>query len=136
MNISLLTSHRFEVHIKNQRLGFRSISGLKITASFEPLQVGGMNGSPVLLPVPVKEPGRLVLERGISSLNALADFVPGARIAEEMQIHIVNEKGRSSVTYSVLSPIVESIELSKLDALESTAIIETFSLLHYGIEAL
>lgn len=134
--LTVLPSYRFEVHIERNTLGFRSISGLKLTSAFEPLAVGGFNESPVLLPVPVKEPGRLTMERGVSSLHSLSDFIPGELIANEMQIHILNENNKPIMSYSVASPFTETIELSKLDAMESSVLIKTFSVLHHGITCL
>ncbi|MDR1735342.1 MAG: phage tail protein [Oscillospiraceae bacterium] len=129
----LLASCRFAVMIRGSALGFRSISGIKLSASFEPLQVGGQNDAPVMLAIPVKEPGKLVMERGVSPAGALSNFRPGEKIADEMQIDILNENGEASVSYSVASPVVESIELSKLDAQDSSVLIETFSVFHGGI---
>lgn len=131
-----VSAYRFEVILNNNKIGFRSILGLKLTASFEPLSVGGLNQGPVMLPVPVKEPGRLTMEKGAASLNQLKDFIIGKRLAQEMQVKIMNEDGGTGITYAVALPILESVELSKLDAMESSILIETFTVLHRGITRL
>ncbi len=134
MSDDLITSYRFVVKIQGRTLGFRSISGIKMSAAFEPLQVGGQNKNPVMLAVPVKEAGKLVMERGASTVAALSSFTVGSKIAENMEIEIQKEDGTKGVSYSVTAPLLESIELSKLDAQDSTVLIETFSVYHSGIE--
>jgi phage tail-like protein len=133
MRDGLIASHRFLVSVGGAEIGFRSISGIKLAAAFEPLQVGGRNDSPVMLPVPVKEAGKLTMERGVSTGAALSSFSPGKKIADAMQIDIRDEEGNLGVSYRVTNPVVESIELSKLDALDAAVLIETFSVLHSGI---
>lgn len=130
----MLSSYRFVVYVLGVGLGFRSISGIKMSAAFEPLQVGGQNNYPVMLAVPVKEAGKLVMERGVTPLRALGMFNPGTKLADEMQISILTELGLPGVSYSVKEPLLESIELSKLDAQDSTVLVETFSVFHSGIE--
>lgn len=136
MGSDFLFAYRFEVHINNKKLGFRSVSGLKITAAFEPLMVGGMNMGPAMLPIPVKDTGRLTMERGVAPSNALGSFQLGRRITDDMQIHIINANGKTGVSYSVAYPILESIEYSKLEATDSSVFIETFTVIHHGISPL
>ncbi len=134
MSDDLIASYRFIVKIKGKKLGFRSISGIKMSAAFEPLQVGGQNNYPTMLAVPVKEAGKLVMERGASTIAALSDFTVGKKVADSMEIEIQKEDGKKGVSYSVTAPLLESIELSKLDAQDSSVLIETFSVYHSGIE--
>lgn len=136
MGADFLFAYRFEVLIKGKKLGFRSVSGLKLTAAFEPLMVGGMNTGPAMLPVPVKDTGKLTMERGVAPANALEDFQLGRIITNDMQIHIINDKGKPGISYSVSFPMLETIELSKLEATDSSVFIETFTVIHRGITPL
>lgn len=136
MSSDFLFAYRFEVHVNGKKLGFRSVSGLKLTAAFEPLAVGGMNTGPVMLHIPVKDAGRLTMERGVAPANALESFQPGHTITNDMQIHIINAQGKAGASYSVAFPMLETIELSKLEATDSSVLIETFTVLHQGITRL
>lgn len=136
MSSDFLFAYRFEVHINGKKLGFRSVSGLKLVAAFEPLMVGGMNNGPTMLPAPVKDTGRLTMERGVVPANALDSFQLGRIITNDMQIHIINSQGKTGVSYSVAFPMLETIELSKLEATDSSVFIETFTVIHSGITQL
>jgi phage tail-like protein len=133
---SYLHAFSFEVHINNETIGFKSVKGIKLTTAFEPLQVGGMNDGPVMLPVPVKEGGRLTLERGKYKSDALKKFQLGTPI-EEMYICALTENGdeAGAAVYTVEFPIVESIELGAFDALSSEVLIESFTVVYRRITA-
>lgn len=135
---TLLQGYRFEVSIGNKnRFGFKSVDGLKLTAAYEPLAVGGRNDGPVLLRVPVKNAGKLTFERGkyyVISGQSL-NFRPGQTLAKSMSIRILDDSGKPRVTYNVNNPMLESIELSKLDATNSSVLIEKLTIVHQGISA-
>jgi phage tail-like protein len=130
----LLNAYSFEVQIGKDEIGFKSVKGIKFTTALEPLQVGGMNDGPVMLPVPVKEGGRLTLERGKYKSDALNLPRPGTSI-EEMYICALPEDGNynDAAIYAVESPVVESVELGALDALSSEVLIESFTVAYRRI---
>jgi phage tail-like protein len=130
----LLHAFRFKVVIGKDAIGFKAVKGVKLATAFEPLQVGGMNDGPVMLPVPVKESGRLTLERGKYIAKALDMLRPGTPI-KEMHIHALAKDGDGAAVYTVESPIVESIELGAFDALSSEVLIESFTVAYRRITA-
>jgi phage tail-like protein len=132
----LLHGYNFVVSVGVGMIGFRSVSGLKITAAFEPLAVGGYNSSPVMLPASVKEPGRLTFERGKRITSRLIQLKAGSVLPEPMTIMVLNPYGVIGASYSVTAPVMESVELSKLGAEDSAVLIETFTVIHRGVEEL
>jgi len=135
---ALLPGYRFEVYFgNNNRFGFTNISGLKLALAYEPLHVGGKNDGPVMLRAPVKEHGKLTMERGkyfASPRSAyFFSFQPGQRLAEHMTIEIKDDYGKRRAVYHVHHPVLESIELTGLDAKSSAPLIEKLTILHQGI---
>ena len=132
----LLPVYRYEVDLgDNREIGFKSVSGLKISAAYEPLEVGGINNGPVLLRMPVKDTGRITLERGkylSKSANAFT-YLPGKMLGESMIIKVKNDDNKVGATYSVRNPVIESIELPTLDAMDSSVFIEKLTIAHRGI---
>jgi len=128
--------YRYEVFFeKIKTLGFKSVSGLKLAAAYEPLEVGGVNDGPVLLRMPVKDTGKLVFERGkylIESSNSFM-FFPGQQLGNEMDIFINDHDGTVGAIYTVRQPKLETIELSTLDAMDSSVLIEKLTIVHRGI---
>jgi len=132
----LLPVYRYEILFENIKLlGFKSVSGIKLAAVYEPLEVGGVNDGPVLLRMPVKDTGKLTFERGKyygDSTNSFT-FIPGQHLGKEMDIFVNNNDGIVGVIYTVRQPMIESIELSTLDALDSSVLIEKLTIVHRGI---
>jgi phage tail-like protein len=129
------TAYRFKVFLGNpgKEIGFQRVSGLKLSLGFEPLAVGGKNDGPVLLPVPVKEPGRVTFERGRKSADILPELCPGACLTN-VAVSVLTRDGGVLVTYHTPMATVESLEVSELDALRGEILIEKYTLLHSGLE--
>lgn len=122
----LLNAYSFDVEIDGSLIGFKSVKGLKLSAAFEPLQVGGMNDGPVMLPVPVREEGRITFERGKYKKKSSQLPRPGT-LVKDITILLYDEDDSYKAEYILESPAVESIELGSLDALSSEILIETFT---------
>jgi phage tail-like protein len=131
----LLNAYSFKVEIGKDAIGFKAVKGIKLTTALEPLQVGGINDGPVMLPVPVKEGGRLTLERGKYKADGLKQFRPGTLI-KEMRIHALAKAGdkKGAAIYTVEFPVVESVELGAFDALSSEVLIESFTVAYRRIK--
>ncbi len=126
VNVNLMPAYRFKVVVDNAEIGFRSVSGLKLATAFEPLAVGGKNDGPVMLPVPVPDGGRLTMERGKYSGEALSLPQPGV-VIKTMTVTLLGDEKKELATYTVEDPACESIELSTLDSLSSDVVIESFT---------
>jgi phage tail-like protein len=126
-------SYRFRVLFSgvDVEIGFARISSLKLSAAFEPLEVGGKNDGPVLLPMPNKTPERTVFERGRKQYSALTALEPGTRL-DGIDIHLLNERGGVVAVYSTGIAVVESIETSELDAVRGEVLIEKCTVIHTG----
>jgi hypothetical protein len=133
----LATAYRFVVFLgnENHEVGFQRVSGLKLSVGFEPLVVGGKNDGPVLLPLPVKEPGRVTFERGRASTSFLDALYPGACF-DGLAILVLADDGGIAAAYSTPTAIVESLETSDLDAVRGELFIEKYTILHSGFEML
>ncbi|MDR2356316.1 MAG: phage tail protein [Clostridiales Family XIII bacterium] len=136
----LLTGHRFKVTMsdagKNNAYftcGFKSVRGVKIARAYEPLAVGGKNDGPVLLPLPVKEPGRLTLEHGKAPKERIAWFEAGRSLGMDVLVSVLDETMEKAAEYALKGAVIESVELSALDALSSEVLIESVTILCSGI---
>ena len=133
---SLLPVYRYEVEIDRLRIfGFKTISGLKLSAAYEPLEVGGVNNGPVMLRMPVKDTGRITFERGkyLSEFWSPFMFRPGLNLGRQIIILVKDDHGIVGAVYRVQRPMLEAIELSTLDAMDSSVFVEKFTIVHEGI---
>lgn len=126
-------SYRYRVKFSgiNQEIGFARVSGLKLSAAFEPLEVGGKNDGPVLLPLPLKTPERTTFERGRKQFAILTALGPGTRF-EGIDLHLLDEGGTVVAAYVTGPAVVESMETSDLDATRGEVLIEKYTILHTG----
>lgn len=130
---SLFQVYRFEVWFGGEAFGFMRVSGLKLSAAFEPLAVGGQNDGPVMLRVPVRDAGRLTFERGKYYAGQKLALRPGQALAEPMSIVVKNDADDVTLTYKISTPVLESVELSGLDASDHTVLVESLIVAHQGI---
>lgn len=132
----LLPVYRYEVLFDGISVfGFKSVSGLKMSVVYEPLEVGGVNDGPVLLRMPVKDTGKLTFERGKYLAESTNSFIfqPGQHWAVQMVILVKDDDGEVGATYQVKQPMLESIDLSTLDAMDSSVFVEKLTVVHRGI---
>lgn len=130
----LLHAYSFAVDIDNVKIGFKSVRGIKMAMAFEALQVGGQNDGPALLPVPVKDGGKLVFELGVCAKPPQGLPWPGTPV-KSISVSACNSLGDAVYTYTLEAPVVESIELGALDALSSEVLIETLTIAFRSIKA-
>jgi hypothetical protein len=136
----LLLGHSFQVTMTGGgnnaeyfTCGFKSVKGVKLATAFEPLQVGGQNDGPALLPIPVSEPGRLTLERGKVPRGQIAWFAQGRSPAGAVSITVLDASHKEAAGYLLRGAVIESVELGALDALASEVLIESVTILYAGI---
>jgi hypothetical protein len=131
----LLVAYRFSVNIDNTDYPFAAISGLKMDMAFEPLQVGGLNDGPVMLPIPSKDAGRATFSKGKISNPAKPLPRPGMPL-KDVSITTYNADFTTGNVFSLEAPVLESIELAGFDAYTSEILIETFTISFRNIKEL
>lgn len=126
-------SYRFTVLIGPMKIGFSRVSGLKCAAALEPLNEGGADAPHMVRARPkLSEP--LTFEMGASTgVNRLLQFTVGLPLILPMTVVTMTENWGIGRTFTVDDPIVESWQLSDLDAMNGEVLIEKFSVLHSGI---
>ena len=137
----LLMGHSFNVMMYNPNTfepfftcGFKSVKGVKITSTYEPLMVGGKNNGPVLLPLPNKEPGRLTLEHGKTLKDRIFWFNMRHTLDAEVKVMVFDENMQEAAMYFIKNAVIESIELGDLNALASEVLIESVTILYSSIQ--
>lgn len=132
----VMNSHfRLRLEQNGPELGFQEVSGLRLSAAFEPLQVGGYNHGVILLRVPVKDNGKITLKRGKYKKEATKrlKMMPGVTLGSRVYIDVLDASGKLQITYQILSPYIETVELAALQADQTAVLIETCTLMHQGI---
>lgn len=133
----LVMNNRFRLRLEQNgpELGFQEVSGLRLSAAFEPLQVGGYNHGVILLRVPVKDNGKITLKRGKYKKEATKrlKMMPGVTLGSRVYIDVLDASGKLQITYQILSPYIETVELAALQADQTAVLIETCTLMHQGI---
>ena len=114
---------------------FSRISGIGSTAESEEIAEGGRNSGPHLLAVPAKWQTQLVLERGVLPVSHwMYRLKPGMRLGTWLQIIVMDESGLpTSRQFWIEDGIVTKWELSDLNALGNSILIERMEILHDGI---
>lgn len=126
-------SYRFTVLIGPMKIGFSRVSGLKCTSALEPLNEGGAD-APHMVRARPKPSEPLIFEMGVSTgVNRLLQFTVGLPLLLPMTIVTMTENWGIGRIYVVVSPVVESWQMSDLDAMNGEVLIERFSVLHSGI---
>jgi len=134
-----LNTHRFVVLCGNEEFGFSRISGIRGGGSFETIREGGVNDYAYALPSPNTEIEKLVFERGMCNGEAAYEkyFMPGGtKKLDDMVICVMDEADSISRIIEVNKPIVESWELSDLDANQSELLIHKMTVIHKGLTML
>lgn len=114
---------------------FSKISGIESAAETEEVAEGGKNSGPLLLPVPKKRHAPLVLERGFLPANHwMTRLKPGMRLGTWLQVIVLSENGSSiDRKFWIEDGTVTKWELSELNAMGSSILIERMEILHDGI---
>lgn len=97
---------------------------------FTPIQEGGLNDDVHMLPAPIQQRNKVIFERGWYPLPLDRLYMrPGRRIDPGITIITLGEKMLPGGGFFLYSPIVESWELSDMDAMTSAVMIKKFTVL-------
>lgn len=126
---------RFLVLTGGESICFSKISGIEITMEQEEIFEGGKNGGPHILFSPHKKNPPLVLERGILPNNSwLSKLRPGMRLGTWLQVVLLDEQGNPMErTFGIDDGTVVKWEISGLDALGNSIVVEKMEIAHDGI---
>ncbi len=120
--------HYFQVTIGNQMASFAKVSGMEQSMEYEPLQEGGMNWGPWLLPIPQKQLKTLRFERGLQDAPSQLKLIPGMQIPEGIGVTVMDISGDLLASFVVKNVTVIKWELGVLDAQNSGVLLETFEI--------
>lgn len=114
---------------------FSKISGIESSIELEEIQEGGKNDGPHLLSAPGKRHPPLVLERGVLPVNHwMSRLKPGMRLGTWLLVILLDENGDiTQRLFSIDDGIVTKWELSGLDAMGNSILVERMEILHNGI---
>lgn len=134
--VDYLSDYRFEVITKNQeKVGFMKVSGLTTEIELEEIPEGGKNDGPHLVIVPHKRHQPLVLERGIFPKKSWIEKIkPGMMLGTWMEIFPLNsQKKRTARSFRISDGMVTKCEISGLDAMGNSILVNKIEIVHNGI---
>lgn len=120
---------------ENLRMRFSKVTGLEYSMEYEELAEGGKNDAPHILTVPHKKHAPLVLEHGmVPAESRFANMKPGMRLGTWLTVILLDAKGELTGTrFWITDGIVTKREVSNLDAMGNSILIERFEIMHDGI---
>lgn len=129
----LLLNNQFLVAIGRNLYSFTKVSNLSDVYELETLQQGGINQYPEFL---TKQKGKgetLVLERGVQKegLSKEDKLQPGTRVSAVTII--VLDHGRIGRCYSLDYGVITKKEVSPLDAMGNSILIDKLEITHSGL---
>lgn len=139
MSGTYMSNFRFRVITgkdgENNGSSFSRVSGIEVTMEQEEIQEGGKNDRPHILLSPHRKNPPLVLERGISNRgNWLNGVKPGMRLGTWLKIYLLDERGEmTDKIFEIADGIVVKWELSGLDAVGNSVLVERIEIVHDGI---
>src|SRR5687768_9325130 len=101
----LYTAFLFSIEVEGGRAvgGFSEVSGLVFETEVQIIRVGGMNEAEVQLPGPAKFPSRLMLKRGLGSIEPLWEWYSsvytGAIERKDVTIRLKDEQNREVMSW-------------------------------------
>lgn len=133
----LIPSYSFNVTFDGIPFSFSKISNISGSIDIDTIVQGGSNDSPIIVPVPKKNPDMLILERGTytSAKEMLfAYFKEGTQIAA-ITISVLRN-GKTVRMFFITNGVIIRREYSPLDASSSEVLIEFLQIAHTGITEL
>lgn len=120
---------------RGSKLHFSKISGIESTIDYEEIQEGGKNDSPHILAVAHKKHQALVLEKGVIPVTSwMSSLKPGMRLGTWLQVIVLNSKGEmTNKRFWITDGIVTKWEITGLDAMGSSVLVERLEIVHDGI---
>ncbi len=136
---NLMADFRFKVMTGrdegDSEICFSKISGMELTMEQEEIQEGGKNDGPHILMAPHKRHQPLVLERGVLPVSSwMSRLKPGMRLDTWLTVVLLNQYGTmTGRRIQIDDGIVTKWELSGLDAMGNSVLVEKLEIVHDGI---
>ena len=117
------------------KICFSRVSGIESTMEQEEIAEGGKNDGPHILLAPHKRHSPLVLERGVVPAESwMCRLRPGMRLGTWLMVILLDEKGtQTKRKFTISDGIVTKWELSGLDAMGNSVLVEKLEIVHDGI---
>lgn len=114
---------------------FSKISGIEKKLDYEEIYEGGYNESPHLFPIPHKQHAALVLEKGAAPVGGWINQIkPGMRLGTWMTVALLDITGKETKrSFTISDGIVTKWDISGLNALGNSILIERLEIMHEGI---
>ncbi len=114
---------------------FSKVSGVEIAMEQEEISEGGKNDGPHILCAPHKKHQPLILERGVLPADSwFRTLKPGMSLGTWLHIILLDENGRMTARqFGISDGIVTKWDISGLDAMNSSVLIERLEIVHDGI---
>lgn len=115
--------------------GFSKVSGFELTMEQEEIAEGGKNDGPHVLVAPHKKHQPLILERGVLPVSSwLYRLKPGMRLGTWLLVAVLDAYGgMTEKRIGISDGIVTKWELSGLDAMGNSLLVEKIEILHDGL---
>ncbi len=114
---------------------FSKVSGIETAMEQEEIPEGGKNDGPHILCAPHKKHSPLILERGVLPADCwMRGLRPGMSLGTWLHIILLDGNGRMTMRHFGISDgIVAKWEISGLDAMNSSILVEKLEIVHDGI---
>lgn len=138
-------SFHFRVEVGGAQLSFQEVSGLEAEMEIEEITEGGENHFKHRLPKAVKY-NNLVLKRGYLTKDdnknelidwfkeSIQDAFEGGITAKPILVHLLDEKGKEVLSWSIANAYPVKWNMSNLNAQNSEVAIETVEFAYQSLE--
>lgn len=127
-------SYNFRTYIEGKRVSFSKITGMKGHWEVEAFQEGGRNNTEYKSKVGGKNSGQLTLSR-LVTFGKTTTYRPGQKLSREVEIYLINDKGKPEIGYSFTGCTIMEITYSDLDSGQSEVMMENISIEYQRMEA-
>ena len=142
---SFITEYRFAVKLgeaeygssnkRSSRVCFSKISGISSSLDYDEISEGGYNDSPHLVAVPHKKHAPLVLEKGVAPKDSwMSQVKPGMMLGTWLEVVMLDGSGKETDRrFLIYDGLITKWEISGLNALGNSILIEKLEIMHEGI---
>ena len=129
-----ITGTEFDVRFNTVKVSFSKVTNIKGKIEYDAFVEGGNNQYPICLRKPKKQPDTIVFEKGIHTGPAGQLFTlvrEGMKVVNV--IILVKQNGKTSRILYFDSGLIVSKEISGVDAMGSSVLVERLEIAHSGL---
>ena len=133
-NTEFITGTEFDVRFNTVKVSFSKVTNIKGKIEYDAFVEGGNNQCPIYLRKPKKQPDTIVFEKGIHTgcAGQLFALVRGGMEVVNVII-LVKQNGKTSRILYFDSGLIVSKEISGVDAMGSSVLVERLEIAHSGL---